>query len=298
MVEVLTITREIVKNYVMHSELVRRHRGSRSAAPDLAKGIEAARRTAQFYQTHLRRLGYAEPRFDGKRVLEVGPGSHLGIPLWFLAHGAAFAAAVDRYPDLMRPPGLAEFHQRWIQDWPAEAREHVASLAQQPAPAFQTRTGPLHYCAPLCIEHAAEALPGKFDIVLSFNVLGYVTDVDATFHALYALMGPGAVMVHRIHHGTHGRVDGVRAGWLHQYTYSRRVWRMMYSNRGGPNREPASAYLKACRAAGFADAALDAVQRLPDEVVEQNRALVHPSFAGWSHDDFAVHSSVLVARRP
>ena len=291
------IGREVLKNFAMGAPLVVRIRGSRVVYADMASTLDAAKQTLLLYQTHLQRYCGSQDFARGKNVLEVGPGSHLGLSLCFLARGATSAVAIDRFRNLLPSPQLQDIHRAVTDLWPKGMQDGVRELLNQPREAFERRGGRLCYFQ-VPVEDAARHIVQRFEIAFSYGVLGLVTDLEATMRGLYALLAPGGVMVHRVHHGTHGVIVAGHAGMLHQYTYGPRVWNWMYSSRGGPNRLPANAYKDACQRSGFVDVEIHPDQRLTEQEVEQNRPLLHPDFRRRTTEDLATHVSVLLARRP
>jgi len=292
------IAAEILKNHAMGFQVVREYRRTRAGYPDVDSAVAAVRRTSEFYDKYLKIASGREDPVQGKRVLEVGPGSNLGLLLWFLARGAVSGTAIDRFPDLLPTPQLQALHHAIAARWPASMQQRVEDLVGLPAQRFERDDCRLKYRPNLALEAATHQLSGQFDIVVSYGVLGLIRDIPGTSRELYRLLSPGGVMVHRVHHGTHGRIDGVRAGILHQYTYSERLWQMMYSNRGGPNRQPARAYRKACQEAGLEDVQVIPVQQVPINLIERSRPLLHPQFRTRSAEDLCIHASALLARRP
>lgn len=291
------VTTAILKNQALAIPWVRRYRGSRSAYVTMDRTLDVFRKTTTVYQTHLEAAGIAPHWIAGKHVLDVGSGAHLGVCLWFLAQEAASTTAVDRFRDLLPDGDLRRIHVALADSWPSPMRRRVEPLLSVGTEMLECGDRPLIYRPWFPIEKAAGKLRGMYDLLVSFNVLGYVTDLRATFESMYALLAPGGMMIHRVHHGTHGPTEGVRGGWLHQYTYGARIWRLMYSNRGGPNRQPASSYRRACVEAGFSTVELDPVQRVSAEEIRRERPVLAPEFQQWSDEDLATHASVLTARK-
>lgn len=288
------VLREILKNLAMGFSAVRAIRGSRTRRSNAREAIAAAVAMWDFYSKQMKRLGLSADFVGGKRVLEIGPGATLLTPLWFLAMGARHVEGVDRFMDLQAPNELAGLNSLAAESWPPEMRARVQDVLAWVPPG---KEGDRLRYRQFPVEAPPDSPDGSFDLMVSFNTLEHVDDVRATMQSLYRLLAPGGLMIHRINCGTHGEAATFAAGYLNQLTFSRPLWRLMYSNRGGTNQEPMGAFVRACELAGFNNIQVEVLERISDEEVKRLRPLLHPDFRGRQTQDLTVLSFALTATK-
>lgn len=285
---------EILKNLAMGSSAVRSIRGSRTVRPGPNGPVEAAQKACAFYLGQMRRLSPKSSFLQGKRVVEIGPGSNLIVLLWFLANGARQAEAIDRFVDLLPPGELAQLHARAVASWSPDMKARVEDLLAWRSPGKEGERL-RHWHFP--IEAAPDSLRGAYDLIVSHNALEHVSAVRTTMQSLYRLLAADGLMVHRINCATQGVAGTFGAGELNRFAFGRRLWQLMYSNRGGTNQECMGTYLRECEVAGFKDIQTEVLQSLTDEEVESLRPLLHPAFRDRDASDLKVLSFVLTARK-
>jgi hypothetical protein len=291
------IGREIAKNLAMGVPVIRSLRGSRSKALNLKQAAEYGRDISRLFQRSFAEFDLPPGWLDGKRVLEVGCGSHLAYLLLFLGMGADSGAGVDRFRDLLPDDELRKLHTAIAETWPPEIRTRVEPLVARSVTEM-LGSGRLRYHAPLCIEDAASVISQEFHVAISNGVLGCVKDVGQTFRVLHDALASGGIMIHRINNGYQFRSEGKRGGRLNHLTYSPRIWYLMYSNRGGRNRQPLSTFVRLCEQAGFRDVQVSVLHALPEDEVEAVRGELHPLFRDWPALDLSIHQFLLTARKP
>src|SRR4030095_3598231 len=64
------------------------------------------------YGQYLRYSGWSPAAVAGKRVLELGPGFTIGVPLMFAADGASFVAGLDKFVRLQDGPDFVALYTR------------------------------------------------------------------------------------------------------------------------------------------------------------------------------------------
>jgi SAM-dependent methyltransferase len=286
---------EFLKNLAMGSKTVQSIRGSRTRHNSPKQALDAAAEKFNFYESQLQRLGSPTNLVREKRVLEIGPGASLIIPIWFLAKGAGHAAGLDRFMELLPPSELRASHELVVKMWPPEMRGLVEDLLSWSPPG--NPGGRLRYWN-VPIEVPPEDLAGSFDVVVSFNAMQHVSDVGAAMRSQYGLLVPGGLIIHRIDCGPHGSAGSFGIGLLNQLTFSPRVWRLMYSNRMGTNQEPMSIFIKECERAGFKDIAVEVMNSIAEEDVERRRPRLHPEYRSRSISDLRVNCFALTAIKP
>jgi len=208
---------------------------------------------ASVWSTHMHRIldaGAPLPR----HLAELGPGNSVGVCLAALLSGVETAVALDvaRYRPLRNPEMLEEL-VRLLEARPASDRAmavvgperlaHLRELAQ--------RGQIVRYVAPWNDQSAIER--ASVDTIISTAVLEHVDDLDGTYAAMALWLAPGGWMSHSIDLGSHK----TSRHWNGHWRYPDRAWRLVAPPRGGMNREPASAHIRAAESAGFRIVRLD-----------------------------------------
>ena len=170
---------------------------------------------------------------EGKNVLELGPGSDLGVGLLLLARGAASYNACDVNNLVGRTP--QSFYDALFK-WMSEdtGADKVASLRAQLAK--QRAGGPslLNYVVTPDFNLVTSVGRGAIDIVFSQAAFEHFDDIDSVVAQLTEVCKPGAVIVAEIDLKTHSR-------WIRDkdpnniYRYSDAIYRSFWF-RGIPNR--------------------------------------------------------------
>lgn len=208
---------------------------------------------------------------EGKRILELGPGSDLGIGLCLLHAGAIQYVAVDRYP-------LAR-------DTPPRFYERLAS-------ASGVSPGPLSDRSRLRYEVRTDfdlRGLGEFDVILSNAAFEHFDDVDGVIQRLAELAAPDALLFSEIDLQTHTR-------WIRDrdpnniYRYPERLYRVFYFP-GQPNRVRPDQYRRALERAGWRD-----IEMTPENRFDPRGRSVHGRFRADPHLDWL--SFTVTARRP
>jgi SAM-dependent methyltransferase len=269
------------------------------------------------YGALLQKAGLPSDAFEGKRVLELGPGDSLGLGLRLLAAGASQVVAVDRFAIRYDPGFEAEVYRELLERLPTGERDR-AEDAVRPGPAPNPER--LQLVAGAGIEEAPERFePASFDVILSIAVLEHVQDSDSTFAAMDRLLRPGGFMVHAIDFRDHRMFTAGGGHPLEFLTVSDRVWDRMTVHSGGPNRRLVNYYRDKIAELGHearllvttalgedADlapqhdalresAALNAGQR---KLVERIRPRLLPRYRGLSDEDLCTTTAQLVTHKP
>lgn len=233
----------------MSSQLVRalRLRRQRTTSSILANQVETTIRQMSFFYDEL-----GGRRLDDATVVEIGPGDAIPLAFLFLALGAKRYVAVDRYRgrvfsntamDLYRAVA-AQLPPTWDRRVRAEFARIVGGgrfpreLLDSSRVVFDNSP----------IETLANV--GYADLIVSFNVLEHCSDVVLALRNMASVLSENGLMIHRIDYSAH---DIWRSydNPLEFLTFSERLWILMGSNRGYPNRARHSRVLEAIRASGL-----------------------------------------------
>ena len=183
----------------------------------------------------------------GRHILEYGPGDIPGVALLLVAMGAERVTCVDRFP-LM---ALSEYNQavmrvllNGLTDTQRDRAAGCFRVGGDPASGL-AENGPLRY---LTNRNGLSDMRGEVSLVLSRAVLEHVHDVEAIFADMRRALEPGGIALHQVDLKSHGLH---RQNPLDFLTWSPFLWRLMYSEKGVPNRLRRFAFVRAAEKAGL-----------------------------------------------
>ena len=214
-------------------------------------------------------------------VAELGPGSSIGVGLAALLSGADHYVSLDVVPYTSDARNLAVLEDLLVlfrsrasrpdKGWPdfdgplddrlfpshiltpavlqrtlapqriAELRNAVNRISESGGGSISIR-----HVAPW--SDAAVVRDNSVDLIISHSVLEHVTDLEATYSALYRWLRPSGWMSHQIDFRSHG----LSAKWNGYRACSELTWKMLMGRRPYLiNREPCSTHLDHIRRTGF-----------------------------------------------
>jgi hypothetical protein len=248
-------------------------------------------RVVDEWLTHLR--AYAGDQFSvrDKAVLELGPGSDLGVGLYLLAKGAAVYHACD-VNDLTQhaPAGFyAALIDRIIATrTPAAGREYLESQIEN---ARRGAASALRVVVSGEFDLVSSFGAGSIDMVFSQAAFEHFDDVARTVEQLSVVCRPGAVIIAEIDLKTHSR-------WIRDkdpnniYRYSNSLYRTFWF-RGSPNRVRPYQYQQAFERHGWVDVSIVPIERA---TCRQSAGAVDRQFSD-SRNQLDLLSIVLCARK-
>lgn len=178
---------------------------------------------------HLRAYGGS---IENAHVLELEPGSDLGVGHYLLSKGAASYTAFDRHELAAKVP--AAFYARLSE--------------RLDIPVYMDR---VRYVARQDFDVAAALPPRSIDVVISNAAFEHFDDVERTVRQLSEVVKPGGKIAAVIDLQTHSR-------WIREkdpnniYRYPRWFYRLFYSP-GQPNRVRPAEYRRCFEQAGWRD---------------------------------------------
>lgn len=196
-----------------------------------------------------------------KSVLELGPGSDLGIGLYLLAQGCSQYYTCD-VNDLMTstPDSFYDVLFRRLERMNAVV--NIGFLKEQLRDAQAGTTSRLHYVVREDFDLVAALGESKIDFVFSQAAFEHFDDIEETIARLTRICRPGAIMVAEIDLRTHSR-------WIRDkdpnniYRYQRLVYDAFWF-RGIPNRVRPFQYKEALERLGWTDVLITPLTRLTD----------------------------------
>lgn len=206
----------------------------------------------------------------GKSVLEIGPGSDLGVGLSLLARGAQSYSAIDKFDLAASVP--AEFYELLFgrlsrSQPPPKVEELRAALAT----ATRDRSGPLCYLVRPDFDIAAVVPERSIDIVFSNAAFEHVENVERMMAQLSRVVKAGGMIVAEVDLRTHSR-------WIRDkdpnniYRYSEWIYdRFQYAGR--PNRIRPGQYRQYLQSNGWVAIEMNPASQLAPTLSHRNAHL-------------------------
>lgn len=209
---------------------------------------------------HLRNYAPGEESLAGKNVLELGPGSDLGIGLYLLAKGCAQYNACDVHDLARSTPG--DFYDRLFERISniVPAADLVGLKAQLRAVQAGTSSR-LNYKVSKKFDIASAMGGSTVDLVFSQAAFEHFDDAESTVSQLGTVCKPGAIVIAEIDLKTHTR-------WIRDrdpnniYRYSSRVYDLFHF-RGIPSRVRPYQYQEMFERHGWINIAIVPLVELP-----------------------------------
>lgn len=281
------LLRETPKNIAMSMPFVRAWRSRfPRAAKDFAVITEDDLMRHAFSALDLVLESIPGDGFEGRTVVEIGPGDNvvLGIPL--LALGASAYHAIDRFLGDISSTNALRLYEKVVEALPERyemRREALPDPRRYPG-AQEGKTVFLH---PRGIEdYRTLDLGGRADLVFSYGVGGQVASAQSFSRASYELLKAGGLAIHRIYFGPVGCWRRYRNP-LTFLAVSDSSWRLANSHRGLSNRVRFHEFARMFEECGFR-VATRVTEVFSEEEVEQIRPWVSAPFRNAPTDSLRV----------
>ncbi len=167
----------------------------------------------------------------GKILMEYGPGDLPGVAALMIARGAEKVYCVDRFPLVKLSEKNGRVLGHLIDGSQGAERDRLVGCLKDknnPQAGFDPRR--IEY---LVRPGGISGLINVVDLVFSRAVLEHVNDLDATFRDMATAMRTGATAVHLVDLRSHGLHKSNPLDFLE---WSSKLWNLMYSQKGVPNR--------------------------------------------------------------
>ncbi len=247
------------------------------------------------WQTYRDAIAGVNLSVDSSDVLEIGPGPILANGVHFIAEGAASYTALDRFDLLRRDSQVRSAYQELIRRLPSDQQQRCLGLIAEGdrGKLFDER---IQNIVAKIEEPGGQLGSGKWDFVVSFDVLEHVDDLAGTMRTVRSLLKPGGMMVHRVDVTIHNAAEDVHR--LAHLAFSDRAWRRFSSRRAICNRYRPSEFLEAAESLGFETLRYEPTTMLTREDVARIRPRLWKKFANCSFEDLAVLDFVWIAKAP
>lgn len=238
-----------------------------------------------FHDYH-RQLGMDATAFEaflgGKQVLEYGPGDILGVALLMYAHGADHVDCFDRFPLHTASPKNLRVYEALLGSLEGKARARAdAAFVQAGNPASGFASAAIRY------QVSADGLSGasrQYDLIISRAVLEHVGNLEGTVHDIATALKPGGLSIHEVDLRSHG-LDRYQA--FDFLTWPAPVYRLMFSQKGFPNRWRLNKYRELFQGSGLAIRKLEPTACLTSEQVARVEPHLPATLRGVSSGELA-----------
>ncbi|NJD08743.1 MAG: class I SAM-dependent methyltransferase [Methylococcaceae bacterium] len=197
----------------------------------------------------------------GKSVLELGPGSDLGIGLYLVSKGCSQYNACDVNNLVATVP--ESFYDKFLARLAATSAEvDIPALAEQLKNARTGQPSKLRYVVRDDFNIVSAFGRSSIDLVFSQAAFEHFDDIEATVSQLSEVCKPGAVLVIEIDLMTHSR-------WIREkdpnniYRYPGYIYNMFWF-RGIPNRVRPLQYKAAFERFGWTDITITPLRKIED----------------------------------
>jgi SAM-dependent methyltransferase len=203
------------------------------------------------YSEYLEYSGLGPEMVRGKRILEVGPGDNFGVALKFLAAGASQVVCLDKFYSERNQEQQTRIYQELRKQLSPEevvVFDECISLDKR----IELNPKRLEYIYGHGIEEADRILePASFDFIVSRAVIHNVYEVDRGFEAMDWLLVPGGYMLHKIDLSDENMFSSRGMHPLTFLTIPERIYHLMASDSGKPNRRLIGDYREQMRKRGY-----------------------------------------------
>jgi SAM-dependent methyltransferase len=203
------------------------------------------------YREYLEYAGLGPEALRGSCILEVGPGDNFGVALKFLAAGAKRVVCLDKfYSERNVEQQTRIYHELRKQLSPDEARVFDECIKLDGDIVLNEER--LQYIYGHGVEEADQILePGSFDFIVSRAVIHNVYDIDRGFEAMDGLLAPGGYTLHTIDLRDENMFSSRGMHPLTFLTIPERIYYLMASDSGKPNRKLISDYREQMHKRGY-----------------------------------------------
>jgi SAM-dependent methyltransferase len=220
--------------------------------------------------------------FQGRTVVEYGPGDFPGVAVLMLALGARKVWCVDRFP-------MVRMSEKNVGVWralvdrmdDAQGKRAVALLRDPERPVEGFKTEAIEY---LVRPHGFSGLSAQADLALSRAVLEHVDDLPGTFQDMVRALRPGGLAWHLVDLKSHGLH---RRNPLDFLAWPAWLWQAMYSHKGVPNRWRIDRYREIVQQLPVQGRRIEPTQRASAADVAGVRPALALEFRGLSDDDLS-----------
>ena len=302
------ILAEIIKNYLLGIPWVRslkNRSGSLTTGEELfSVGFLArlAKKTSEIYKDVIFKTFQDAHWLEGKRVLEIGPGSHLAVPLSFIGAGAAKVVSIDKYGEVKFRRKEREIYEKTLSILSDQEKMKVQPIIQELdlGKTSNLDSYALSYLpdvsidSPDCVKRLPEA---SFDLIVSCNTLEHIKDIKVAFQNMRLLLKKGGIFIHRVDAGSHYAISRYTKNSLAQFIPSDGAYNLMFSNRDAPTRRLLNDYLNMAEAQKIPSIKFYTDEIATSQEISSSYGFLYPRFKSFSQEDVSKVGFIIVAQK-
>jgi len=217
--------------------------------PDSAIPAHLARMRS-VYSQFLKYSGRTTDQVAGSRVLELGPGFTMSIPLLFTADGASYTFGIDKFVPFQTGPYYQHYYAQLRNTLtPAQRARYDRALATTPLALNPSLVGHAHHKE--LQDVVQQLVPESYDMIVSNAVMEEIYDPTPSLQAQAKLLRPGGAMVHMIDLRDYGMFSDRGFHPLEFLTVPDWIYRLMVEKSGQPDRRLMGYYRDAATRMGF-----------------------------------------------
>lgn len=243
------------------------------------------------YMLGLNDAGFNAEHYKNKNVLEIGPGSNLGIPLIIALHGANEAMAADRFSDLQQGHKQQEIYNKIIAKYSGDEHADKNLFTQW------IKSKKINYFGNFPLEKLGEILASKFDVILAHHALEHVFEPEKAIGSIFKMLKPGGIFIGICNLRSLGGVYNSENEPLALLKYSRLLWNLMFSKRGGSNRIRNSDYINLFENVGMQIISNTSLFTLPEKEVAEQLSFFSIEFRKKTLQDLSIVRFRLVSKK-
>ena len=253
--------------------------------------IEYDIRTVEHWLYHLQKYTQGTYSIAGKNILELGPGSDLGVGIYLISKGCYQYNAVD-VNDLMKSVPETFYKRLFERLKSINAQTDINFLKNQLKAVTAGNSSQLNYVVRNDFDLVSSIGKSKIDLVFSQAAFEHFNDIEETISQLSEVCKPGTILIIEIDLQTHSR-------WIRDedpnniYRYSNSLYSVFWFS-GIPNRVRPIQYKKAFEYHGWTDIQITPLSKLDNHDKSYsgiNKTFVH------SENQMDYLSIILCARK-
>lgn len=226
---------------------------------ETARCIEYDIKVVEQWIEHLKKYTSDTYSIDGKNVLELGPGSDLGVGIYLLAKGCSQYNACDVI-DLMKSTPDSFYEQLFLKLKTTDAKTDIDRIKAQLDKAKKGVFSQLNFVVRDDFDVVSAFGESTIDVVFSQAAFEHFDDIESTVSQLSNVCKPGAILIAEIDLKTHSR-------WIRDkdpnniYRYPKWLYNA-FRFRGIPNRVRPYQYEELFKASGWTDISIWPLRKL------------------------------------
>jgi len=188
---------------------------------------------------------------EGRTVLEYGPGDNVGVGLLFIAAGARFYAATDKFDAIRDVEKERRIYQKLRDGLRTDAERSRFDDAVDLSQGIRFNPERVKCVYGVGAEDADTQFTEPFDILISRGVLQEIYEGEKLYTSMDKLLKPGGWMLHKVDHRDYGLFNANGFPALEFLTVPETVYQLMAKKSDRPARRLIDFYRGQMKARGY-----------------------------------------------